>query len=540
MALESFFEDLLKRVPQRFNWVRDVWEVRANPEAPLLELLDGQQLHTVLVRHARQQADGFLNWLRREGVAQGDTVFVLCGVHAGLWTTYLSVIKGGLVMVPAAGILTAEDIAYRFELRPPRVIVTDQENLAKIEKALTLSRIAAPLCVLVEELPSASGNAEAADTGPDDPLFIFFTSGTTGMPKMVVHTQASYPLGHLSTAAWIGLRSGDRHCNVAQPGWAKFAWSSFFAPLNAGATVFCVKQSGRFDAPGLLQALQDYRVSTFCAPPTALRLLIQEDLTAYKFSLRECVSAGEPLNPEVIEAWQQGTGLTLRDGYGQTETTCMVGNLPGVPLRRGSMGHPTFLYDVVIADEEGAVLPPNIEGQIAVRLGSGFRGVFKEYLGRETDVFRHGLYYTGDKAYRDEDGYLWFVGRDDDVIKSSDYRVGPFEVESVLLEIEEVRESAVIGIPHPVKGAEVKAYLVTSADVEPERVFAYCRERLAAYKRPRRIEFVDELPKTISGKIRRLELRQAESARPAADPLRPREFCAPTEPRRRPGEPHGL
>lgn len=531
MALDPFFQDLLQRVPERFNWVRDVFEVRSSPDAPMLELLEGDHLQTVLYRQARQQADGLLNWLRGEGIAQGDTVFVLCGVHAGLWITYLSVIKGGLVMVPAAGILTAEDVAYRFELRPPRVIVTDHENLAKTEKAVTLSGIPEPVRVLVEELPSAPGKAEAADTRPDDPLFIFFTSGTTGMPKMVVHTQASYPLGHLSTAAWIGLRSGDRHCNVAQPGWAKFAWSSFFAPLNVGATVFCVKQSGRFDAPGLLRALQDYRVTTFCAPPTALRLLIQENLAAYQFALRECVSAGEPLNPEVIEAWQRGTGLTLRDGYGQTETTCMVGNLPGMPLRRGSMGHPTFLYDVVIADEDGAVVPPRVEGQIAVRLGEGFRGVFKEYLGRETDVLRHGLYYTGDKAYRDEDGYLWFVGRDDDVIKSSDYRVGPFEVESVLLEIAEVLESAVIGIPHLIKGAEVKAYLVMSEEIDAERVFAYCRERLAAYKRPRRIEFVDELPKTISGKIRRLELRQAEAHRPAGDPLRAREFSAPTEPR---------
>ncbi|RYY08032.1 MAG: branched-chain amino acid aminotransferase, partial [Cytophagaceae bacterium] len=257
-----------------------------------------------------------------------------------------------------------------------------------------------------------------------------------------------------------------------------------------------------------------------CAPPTVLRLLVLEDLGAYKFSFRQCVSAGEPLNPEVIEAWQRGTGQLLRDGYGQSESTAMVYNLPGAPVRLGSMGHPSFMYDVVIADDEGRVLPDLAEGHLAVRTNTGRpNGLFVGYFGepeRAASVFRHGLYYTGDKAYRDPDGYLWFVGRDDDVIKSSDYRIGPFEVESVLVEHPAVVEAAVVGSPHPIKGHEIKAFvilhpgLVATAALATE-LFAYCRAHLSPYKMPRILEFVPELPKTISGKIRRVELRTQEA-----------------------------
>ena len=306
-----------------------------------------------------------------------------------------------------------------------------------------------------------------------------------------------------------------------------------FAPLNVGATVFAYVPKGRFVASNYLKIIQDHKVTTLCAPPTALRMLINENLSEYKFSLRECVSAGEPLNAEVIKIWKDGTGLEIRDGYGQTESTCMICNLPGSKIRFGSMGKPTFIYDMLIADAEGNELPVHETGQIAVRMHpERFRGIFKSYIGdeeKQKEVFKHGLYYTGDKAYKDEDGYYWFVGRDDDVIKSSDYRIGPFEIESVLLEVDEVLESAVVGSPHPIKGQEVKAFVVLVPDTVAnkelsDKIFHYCRNHLAPYKVPRLIEFVTELPKTISGKIRRIELRAAEEQKKAMKEKRDNEY----------------
>ena len=324
----------------------------------------------------------------------------------------------------------------------------------------------------------------------------------------------------MTTASWIGLQQGDIHYNISQPGWAKFAWSSFFAPWSVGATVFAFHQTTRFNAAEHLTMIAKNKVTTFCAPPTALRMLILEDIKSYSFSLRECVAAGEPLNPEIVEAWKKGTGLILRDGYGQTESTCLVANLPGEKLKYGSMGKPTFLYDIVIADDDGNALPASEEGNIAVRTNiTKPNGLFTEYFSdaeKKKEAFKHGLYYTGDKAYVDEDAYIWFVGRDDDVIKSSDYRIGPFEVESVLLEHEYVIESAVVGSPHATKGFVVKAFIVLNAGCTPNKqiaddIFAYTKKNLAPYKMPRIIEFVTQLPKTISGKIRRVELRANEA-----------------------------
>jgi acetyl-CoA synthetase len=371
-----------------------------------------------------------------------------------------------------------------------------------------------------QAIDSQAITSEVAKTKADDNLFLFFTSGTTGMPKVVAHTHLSYPFGHLSTAAWIGLKNQDIHFNISQPGWAKFAWSSFFAPFNV--TLFTFKQAGKFTAIPHLQALEKYQITTFCAPPTVLRLLILEDLEAYKFALRECVSAGEPLNPEVINAWAKGTGLIIRDGYGQTESTALVYNLPHSKVKYGSMGQASFLYDIKIVDENGQEQPDLEEGHIAVQMTDNqVTGIFKEYFGepeRRKEVVKQGLYYTGDKAYRDEDGYIWFVGRDDDVIKASDYRVGPFEVESILIDFPEVVESAVVGSPHPIKGFEVKAFIILHTDTLPSdalarEIFLFCRKNLSPYKAPRIIEFVSELPKTISGKIRRVELRALEAQR---------------------------
>jgi acyl-coenzyme A synthetase/AMP-(fatty) acid ligase len=534
-------------VPSKFNWVRDVFEpviVKRNAGRNMLEIVTAELQSTVLTyQQGIIKCNQLLNLLRRQKVQQGDTVFIMCGLHEGLWITYLAGIKGGLILIPAAGILSVDDIEYRFQKARPKVIITDMENLAKMEQALTKYDGNIGIKILLDGehpdwshyglIESETKDAITADTGKNDELFWFFTSGTTGMPKVAVHTHSSYPLGHLTTAAWIGLKPGDRHYNISQPGWAKFAWSCVFAPLNFGSTIFVYKPRGRFIAAEQLKIIQDYKVTTLCAPPTALRLLIQEDLLKFHFSLEECVSAGEPLNAEIIKVWKDGTGIVMRDGYGQTESTCMICNLPGSIIKFGSMGKPTFCYDMIIADGEGNELPIHETGQIAVRTHPGtFNGIFKSYIGDEERVkeaFKHGLYYTGDKAYKDEDGYFWFVGRDDDVIKSSDYRIGPFEVESVLLELDEVLESAVIGSPHALRGQEVKAFIVLAPGVlENEdlchKIFNYCKGRLSSYKVPRIIEFVAELPKTISGKIRRIELRAAEEYNKAENIKSTREY----------------
>jgi len=534
-------------VPTGFNWVRDVFEpliVEKNADRIMLELVSDEPIEPALLTYQEglQKCNQLLNLLRAKGVKQGDRVFTMCGLDPGLWISYLTAIKGGYVLIPAASILTVDDLMYRFQVASPGVFIADKENAGKIEQAL-LSYNGACVKLLLDgkregwislhELGGFKKDAVAADTKRDEDLFWFFTSGTTGMPKVVAHTHASYPLGHLTTAAWIGLGRLDKHYNISQPGWAKFAWSSVFAPLNFGATIFVYKASGRFMPAKQLKIIQDHGITTLCAPPTALRMLIQENLAGFQFSLRECVSAGEPLNAEIIKIWKDGTGIELRDGYGQTESTCLISNLPESNIRFGSMGKPAFLYSIVIADEHGGELPLHETGQVAVRMQKNrFSGIFKSYVGdaeREKDVFKHGLYYTGDKAYKDEDGYFWFVGRDDDVIKSSDYRIGPFEIESVLLEVDEIVESAVVGSPHPIRGQEVKAFIVLTQGTTPSnelahKIFSYSREHLAHYKVPRLLEFVSELPKTISGKIRRVELRASEEKRKASKEKCPNEY----------------
>ncbi len=535
-------------VPNKFNWVRDVFEpliIQANGDRNMIELVTENPSETITItyKEGSEKCNQLLNLLRKQGIQEGDDIFIMCGLNEGLWISYLSAIKGGFILIPAASILTVNDIVYRFQKASPKVIIADKDNAGKMDQALLQYDHPVKVKLMLDGkkdgwisysvIEKEEKEASAADTNKDDDLFWFFTSGTTGMPKVAVHTQSSYPLGHLTTAAWIGLKPGDKHFNISQPGWAKFAWSCVFAPLNVGATAFAYVAKGRFVAGSYLKVIQDHKVTTLCAPPTALRMLINENLNEYKFSLRECVSAGEPLNAEVIKIWKDGTGIELRDGYGQTESTCMICNLLGSKVKFGSMGKPTFIYDMLIADADGNELPVHETGQIAIRMHpESFRGVFKSYIGdeeKQKEVFKHGLYYTGDKAYKDEDGYYWFVGRDDDVIKSSDYRIGPFEIESILLEIDEVLESAVVGSPHPIKGQEVKAFVVLVPGVEgtnelSDKIFHYCRKHLAPYKVPRLVEFVTELPKTISGKIRRVELRAAEEQKQAMKEKRDNEY----------------
>lgn len=523
--------------PQKFNWVKEVFEginLADHPDATALLWTDGKAVQRYSFHDLSISGNKLLNFLRARGMQKGDVMLTQLSLQVINWHAVLAAIKGGFRKIPTATILGPSDIAYRFQRLMPKVVIADQENASKIEEAERSLNKKVAIKIIAEgerdgwvsltEIARYDESAAAADTYADDPLFLFFTSGTTGLPKIVVHTHFSYPAGHLSTAAWIGLKHGDVHYNISQPGWAKFSWSSFFAPWNMGAAIFAFHSTERFDAVRTLQLMAAHDISTFCAPPTVLRLLIREDLRAYELKLRSCVAAGEPLNPEIIEAWKKGTGILIRDGYGQTESTCMVANLPDSTVKSGSMGMQLFMYDIVIADDEGNILADGEEGNICVRTeGARPNGIFIDYMdepGRKKTVFKHGLYYTGDKAYKDEESYLWFVGRDDDVIKSSDYRIGPFEVESVLLEHEHILESAVVGSPHPIKGHEVKAFVILSGTALPSQaladdIFSHCRARMAPYKMPRSIEFVKELPKTISGKIRRVELRQLEAERQA-------------------------
>lgn len=519
--------------PTYFNWVEEVFEgihLKERPHKTALLWTDETQTISYSFLQLSEQANQLLNFLRNKGVHQNDILLTQLMLQPINWLALLAAIKGGLQMVPTATIMGASDLAYRLEKTLPKVIITDQENAYKIEEAEKLTGKKVALKIICEgsrpgwytldDIAKESKEASAATTKSDDTLFMFFTSGTTGLPKIVCHTHFSHPVGHLTTTCWIGITEQDIHYNISQPGWAKFAWSSFFAPWNVGATIFAHHTNHRFQAQKTLQLLEEHKISTLCAPPTVWRLLIQEPIKNYHFALRECVAAGEPLNPEIIEEWKSGTDIVLRDGFGQTESTCLIANLPQQAIKFGSMGQPLFLYEVVIADEEGNLMADDQEGTIAIRMNNTMaNGIFKGYLydkERQAEVFKHGLYYTGDKAYRDADGYIWFIGRDDDVIKSSDYRIGPFEVESALLEHEAVLESAVVGSPHPVKGYQVKAFVVLADGQIPSEalaseLFRWNREQLAPYKMARIIEFVDELPKTISGKIRRIELRAQEA-----------------------------
>jgi acetyl-CoA synthetase len=531
--------------PEHFNWVMEVFyemNVKAYPDSTALLWRYHQKEKSFTFREIYDETNRFLNFLRRHGIVKGDRIFSQLPLDPANWISLLAAIKGGMVLIPSSTNLTERDIEYRFKTLFPEVVIADTVNAVKIDAAEKLVNQTIKLKIIIDgeldgwmpisEIEKENNDANPVATKSDDDLFYFFTSGTTGLPKIVTHTHFTLPVGHLTTSAWLGTRHGDIHYNISAPGWAKFAYSSFFGPWNMGATVFA-NQVDRFVPREQLAAIEQYGVTTFCAPPTVMRLMILEDLSAYQFKLRQCVAAGEPLNPEIIEKWKQGTGIDIRDAYGQTETSLLAGNMPGALIKPGSMGKQTFLFDLVIADDEGNELPVLEEGSICVKTDVNTpNGIFTGYLGepdRNEKVFKHGLYYTGDKAYKDEDGYIWFVGRDDDVIKASDFRIGPFEVESVLIEHETVVEAAVVGSPHVIRGFSVKAFVLLREGEVPTRslaedLFRYCDKHLATYKTPRIIEFVETLPKTISGKIRRVELRAAEASSKSKKEARQHEF----------------
>ncbi|MBW1975038.1 MAG: AMP-binding protein [Deltaproteobacteria bacterium] len=524
-------------MPEYFNWAEEVFEgihVKERPEQPALIWadLDTGKEKTFSYREMMEKSNQLLNFLRKHDISKGDVLYIMIPALPEIWFASLATIKGGIVLVPTAMTMTAKELEYRFDTYPPAAVIATSDSAKLIDEALGNLGITPKVKICTDgmdgwiqyaETEKESTEAAAEKTKSDDIILCFFTSGTTGMPKRVVHTATSYPVGHLSTANIIGIRPGDVHNNLSQPGWAKYAWSCFFAPLNVGATVTGFNYSGRLNVEKYLEAVDKYKVNVFCAPPTAWRAFIISDLSKFKFeALRESVSAGEPLNPEIIQTWKKHTGNVIRDFYGQTESTAMIGNPPWYKDKviPGSFGEPHFMYDIVLVDDEGnEITKPDEVGHITVRL-SNWRaiGLFREYLGspdKMAEAFRGNYYYTGDRAYFDDKGYWWFVGRADDVIKSSDYRIGPFEVESALVEHEAVAEAAVVGSPDPKRWQLVKAFVILKPGYEPSRelaldLFRHSMKVLAKFKIPRIIEFVPEVPKTISGKIRRIELRELE------------------------------
>ena len=510
---------------KEFNWALDYFDSMAkgndNPALWIIEE-DGSESRLSFAEMSAR-SNRVANWLRKQGVKRGERILIMLGNEVPLWETMLAAIKLGAVVIPATTLLTPDDLVDRVERGQVRHVVIGKAHTDKFENLPgNFGRIAvggAPAGWKAFEEAAAESDVFTPDgvTRVDDPLLLYFTSGTTSKPKLVLHTHQSYPVGHLSTMYWIGLKPNDRHMNISSPGWAKHAWSCFFAPWNAGACVFLYNYN-RFNAAALLDVLVKYEVTTMCAPPTVWRMLIQQDLAAVKTKLRELIGAGEPLNPEVIEQVKKAWGITIRDGFGQTETTAQIGNTPDQPLKPGSMGRPLPGYKIALLDAESK---PSVEGEVALVMGEHRPvGLMVGYAGdaaKTAEVMRDGHYRTGDVASIDEDGYITYVGRADDVFKASDYRISPFELESVLIEHPAVAEAAVVPSPDPLRLAVPKAFVILVAGQEPSRelakdIFAFTRERLAPYKRIRRLSFAD-LPKTISGKIRRVELRKAEEAR---------------------------
>ncbi|MFJ9241201.1 AMP-binding protein [Streptomyces sp. NPDC101776] len=511
--------------PEHFNWALDWFDViAAGNDRTALRIVeeDGSEA-AFSFAELSERSDRVANWLRAQGVRAEDRILVMLGNQTELWETALAAMKLRAVVIPATPLLGPADLRDRVERGRVRQVIVRSGDAAKFDEVPgTYTRITVGGAVegwrtYEDAYDAPSGFTPDEPTLADDPLMLYFTSGTTAHPKLVEHTHTSYPIGHLATMYWIGLRPGDVHLNISSPGWAKHAWSNLFAPWNAEATVF-IHNYTRFDANRLMAEMDRAGVTTFCAPPTVWRMLIQADLTQLRTPPREALAAGEPLNPEVIEQVRRAWGVTVRDGFGQTETAVQVSNSPGQPLKSGSMGRPSPGYRVELLDPVSGA-PGVDEGEIALDLSAPPVGLMTGYHGdpdRTAEAMAGGYYRTGDIGARDADGYITYVGRSDDVFKASDYKISPFELESALLEHEAVAEAAVVPAPDELRLAVPKAYIVLAAGWEPgpdtaKVLFEHSRDVLAPYKRVRRLEFAD-LPKTVSGKIRRIALREATAA----------------------------
>jgi acetyl-CoA synthetase/medium-chain acyl-CoA synthetase len=517
-------------VPEFFNFATNIFDgwARSRPQATALWCVDGataaEQKFTFseLSRMSAQAANAF----RTNGIRRGDHVLVMLPRVWQWWVVMLGLTRLGAVPIPATLQLMPRDVAYRLKAARIHAVVTNTEGIAKIGDfdgpRLVIGEVPSGWVDFNLALKRASAEFSAKPTRSDDPGILYFTSATAGEPKMVLHTQASYGLAHRATGElWLDCKPTDLHWNVSDLGWGKAAWSSFFGPWHMGACVFSV--DGKFDPARVLDVLERFPISTWCVPPTALRMIVRQNVSKRNFPhLRHCVTAGEPLNPETMKHWKSATGLDLYEGYGQTESVILIGNFRShnIAVRPGSMGQPTPGFELALLDEELSVVPDGREGEIAVRVDPKRPvGLFREYWlnpeGTATQ-FQDGWYLTRDRAVRDTDGYFWFVGRADDVIKSSGYRIGPFEVESVLLEHPAVLEAAVVGKPDPVRGQIVKAFIILRPEYAPSddlkhELQQHFKQSTAPYKYPREIEFVSELPKTTSGKTRHFELRRQEA-----------------------------
>jgi acetyl-CoA synthetase len=521
---ETAYRDFRWPHDEHFNWALDWFDTIARDnDRPGLWIVDDDGSETILsFAELAARSDALASWLRDHGVRRGDRTLLMLGNRAALWECILALTKLGSVMIPSTTLLTSSDIADRVTRGHVAHVIAESAqagHFTGVAGDYTRIAVGDPVDGWLAYDDFISGTRDFIPDGPtlaSDPLFLYFTSGTTAKPKLVEHTHVSYPAGHLSTMYWIALQPGDVHLNLSSPGWAKHAWSNVFAPWNAEATVL-ILNAARFSATRLLDTLTRCSVTSFCAPPTVWRMLIQEDLRAWRPPLRELLSAGEPLNPEVIEQVQQAWGLTIRDGYGQTETTAQVGNSSGQPVKAGSMGRPLPGYIIELIDPASGAHGDH--GEICIDLSQRPLGLMVGYRDdreQTAAAMRDGFYRTGDVAARDSDGYITYIGRSDDVFKSSDYRISPFELESVLIEHPAVAEAAVVPSPDPIRLAVPKAFVAVGTGYAPSRELAraileHARANLAAYKRVRRLEFA-ELPKTISGKIRRVDLRTREQA----------------------------
>ncbi len=508
-----------------FNWAIDYFDTYAegNDNTALWIVDDKGSQWKYSFAELSETSSRIANFFRRLGVSRGSRILLMLDNQPELWEVMLASIKLGTVMIPSSLLLTRKDIQDRLRRGRVKLVVSVPENADKFEglegdfvKVMVGGKREGWIAY-EEGYDSLVSYKAEVQTKVTDSLFLYFTSGTTAQPKMVLHTNGSYPVGHLSTMYWIGMKEGDLHLNISSPGWAKHAWSSFFAPWNAGAGIFVYKYS-RFVPKALLEVLRNYKVNTLCAPPTVWRMLILEDIKPKPDALRELVSAGEPLNPEVITKVKSDWGITIRDGYGQTESTLQVGNMPGSLVKFGAMGRPAPGYRIELLDSGGK---ESDEGEVVIKLDPRPVGLMINYaddVARTRTVMSGGYYRTGDVATRDQEGYFWFVGRADDVFKSSDYRISPFEIESALIESPAVAEAAVIPSPDPIRGYVPKAYVILAPGFEPtnttaREILGFIRDKVAPFKRVRKLEFVTDLPKTISGKIRRVQLRSQESGK---------------------------
>ncbi len=516
-----------------FNWARDWFDVYAqrNSKTALWLRREGKDEVKFSYQELAERSDRVAHFLQRRGVEPGDRMVLCLSNVTAIWELMLAAMKIGAVVVPTTTLATESDIRDRLARSGACMVVTEESAMERIPADAEIKRILvggqATGWIPYETALEEDRSYRTVPTKATDPFLLYFTSGTTAKAKLVLHTHQSYPVGHLSTMYWIGIRESDIHQNISSPGWAKHAWSSFFAPWNAGATNF-VYEAPRFKAANTLRVLEEAGVTTLCAPPTVWRMIILENLGAKPRALCELASAGEPLNPEVIEQVEKAWGLIIRDGYGQTETTALIGNSPGQAVKAGSMGRPLPGYQIAVVDLQDKECE---EGEVAVKLNPPPTGLMTAYLDdpeKTQAVMQNGFYHTGDLALADEDGYFFFVGRGDDVFKCSDYRISPFELESVLMEHPLVAEVAIVPSPDPVRTTIPKAFITIVADARPSEdiareILLFAKEKLAAYKRVRKLEF-HELPKTISGKIRRAELRKMEAQRVKDEQRGPLEF----------------